>query len=81
MKAFEANLNGDFSEINGKALQTMQRSMMMPMQRSMKFQKAPASVNSNAKLEAGDPFDNLRKTRKAVGPFIVVKGARGNLLK
>ena len=50
MKAFEANLNGDFSEINDKAPQTMQRSMMMPMQRSMKFQKAPASVNSNAKL-------------------------------
>ena len=55
--------------------------MMMPMQRSMKFQKAPASVNSNTKLEAGDPFNDQKKTRKAVGPFIVVKGARGNLLR
>jgi len=78
MKAFQANLNGDFNDIHDKLPQTMQRSMIRPMQRSMKFQKEAAIKNLNAKLEAVNSHDDLMKTSKAVGPFIVVKGARGN---
>jgi hypothetical protein len=41
MESFEQNLNGDYSD-NNEILPPMQRSMIMPMQRSMRFQKASA---------------------------------------